>query len=192
MTATNINITTEGNTLYLTAPYNPTANADYKGLGARWDGARKSWKFSAADLNPLREVLHDHFGYDDRPIETVTVRVALHGEYDRGDGDLEMFNRTLASRETRDARVKLAPGVRVVEGSFEGSAGSMRHPALGDLDGIVLEVRDVPAAHADLNDEDVTIQEAEELPDTELAALEAERATLIARLAEIDARLAQK
>ena len=192
MPTSDIEITTEGNTLYLTAPYNPDANADYKGLGARWDRDRRAWTFSAADLAPLREILRRHYGFDDRPVQTVTVRVALEGYYGRGDGGVQMFNRTLATRTSRDAPVTLGPATRIIEGKFERSAGSMTYPALGAVDGVVLEVREVPADHADLAEENVTVQETEELPDTELAALETERAALLARLAEIDAQLAQQ
>lgn len=193
MKNTNITITVDGAQLYLTAPYSPAANADYKGLNGRWAPARKAWKFAANDIEAVRETVRDHFGYDDRPVETVTVRVALEGEFSRGDNELEMFSRTLARRPGRDADVELARGVRLIDGQFDGSAGSTRYPSLGDVDGIVLEVRDVPADHTDLTEEGVTIMtpDAPAEVDTARAALEAERATLIARLAEIDAQLAQ-
>lgn len=193
MKNTNIDITIEGAHLYLNAPYNPTANADYKGLNGRWDPARKAWKFAAADIEVVRETVRSHFGYDDRPIEVVNVRVTLEGEFVRGDNELEMFGRTIARRPYRDGDVELDRGVRVIEGQFESRAGSTRHPSLGDVDGIVLEVRDVPAGHTDLTEENVTVLE-DETPaevDTARAALEAERAALVARLAEIDAQLAQ-
>lgn len=191
MSQTNIKIDVEGNTLYLVAPFREEANTDYKGLGGKWDRTRRSWKFSASDLEPLRGVLREHFGYDDRPVETVTARVALEGDYSRGDGPIVLFNRRLAIRQMRDAPVKLGNGVRVVEGHFAGRGGSMQYPAIGDVDDIVLEVRNVPSTHPDLDDDNVTIQEPEELPGAELADLKSERAQLIARLTEIDAKLAQ-
>lgn len=191
MTETNIHIQVEGNTLHLTAPFSREANADYKGLGGKWDKANRTWVFKASDLIPLREVLRGHFGYDDNPVEVVTARVELEGEYGRGGNSIEMFNRLIATRMGRDAPVKLGHGVRVVEGKFTLRAGSTQYPSIGDVDGIVLEVREVPATHPDLDDDAVTVQEADELPDSELASLEAERARLTARLTEIDAKLGQ-
>lgn len=190
---TDISITIEGAHLFLVAPYSPAANADYKGLNGRWTPARKAWKFAAGDLDAVRETVRDHFGYDDRPMKVVNVRVALEGEFSRGDNELEMFSRTIARRPYRDGAVELDRGVRIIQGQFDGSAGSTRYPSLGDVDGIVLEVRNVPADHTDLTEEGVTILETDAPAevDTARAALESERAALVARLAEIDAQLAQ-
>ncbi|WP_431889505.1 hypothetical protein [Nocardiopsis alba] len=190
---TDITIEVKAGSLYLTAPYNPAANTDYKDLGARWDRDRRAWKFAARDLERVREICRAHFGYDDQPVKAVDVRVRLSGTYGRGDSstaELEMFGRTLATRGSRDARVKLGRDVLLVEGEFEQSSGSMRYPAIGDVDGIVLEVRGVPADHPELDDEDVEIIETEISADeAEQTALRAEKAQLLARIAEIDAKL---
>lgn len=193
MQETDIHIEVKAGSLYLTAPYNPAANTDYKDLGARWDRDRRSWKFAARDLERVREICRSHFGYDDRPVETVDVRVTLVGSYGRGDSstaELVMFDRVLASRGSRDARVQLGRDVILIEGEFEDSAGSVRYAAIGDVDGIVLEVRGVPADHPELDDEDVEIIETEiSASSAEQTALRAEKAQLLARIAEIDAKL---
>jgi len=197
MTETNIDIKIEDETLYLWAPFNAEANVDYKGLGGKWKKEKKAWALRARDLEQVRQVLREHFGYDDNPTAMVDVRVTLDGEYDRPHNRLVLFNRTLAHRPARDADVRLASGVRVIEGEFSGSSGSTQYPALGDLDGIVLEVREVPAGHPDLTtggpDEfQVQIMDQPQAPASDRSALEAERAQLMARLTEIDAQLSQQ
>ena len=190
---TDITITTEGSHIYVEAPFSRAANTDYKSLGGRWDAPRRAWRFAARDLDKVRDTLQDHFGYDDRPIETVDVRIDLEGEYGRGDSSVAtvtMFGRDILTRHGRDEPVRLGKDVLRLEGEFDPSAGSMRYPAIGDVDGIVLEVRGVPANHPDLDDDEVTVLSTPEPVDTTRAALEAERAALVARLAEIDAQLA--
>lgn len=197
MIETDISIEIKDEALYLSAPFHRPANADYRGLGGDWKKQQRVWAFRARDLDQLRAVLRKHFGYDDRPYRPVDVRVILDGEYGRGHTDLDLFSRTLAHRPARDADVRLARGVRVVEGEFSGRSGSTQCPALGNLDGIVLEVRDVPAEHPDLTtggpDEfKIQVMNTPDAPASGRSALEAERAQLVARLAEIDAQLAQQ
>jgi hypothetical protein len=91
--------------------------------------------------------------------------------------------RRLAYRPSRDEDVRLADGVILFEGEF---------PGRGDCDpGIVLEVRDVPTDQAARMVEayKATILDGATL---NREALLAERAKLLARVAEIDAALAEE
>lgn len=192
MKATDIDIQVDGDKLFLTAPYNPAANGSYKDLGARWDAGRKAWRFAARDIDMVRAALHRHFGYDDRPVEVVDVRINASECFDENNQAWVFGGRRIVHRPGRDEDVRLGEGVLLLEGRFPGSGGSMKYPRI-DTDEVVLEVRDVPATHADLKEDGVTIIETPALAEdtAERAALEAERAQLLARLAEIDAQLAQ-
>src|SRR5690625_7900549 len=65
--------------IFLKAPFNREANQDYKKIGGRWSPDRKMWSFESQDLNRVRKVLVEHFGYDDRVVDTVDARVVLYG-----------------------------------------------------------------------------------------------------------------
>ncbi|WP_435107773.1 helix-turn-helix domain-containing protein [Nocardiopsis synnemataformans] len=192
MKATDIDISVEEGNLFLTAPYNPAANGSYKDLGARWDAGRKAWRFAARDIELVRAAVQKHFGYDDRPVEVVDVRINAAECFDEDNQAWVFGGRRIVHRPGRDEDVRLGKDVLLLEGRFPGSGGSVRYPRI-DTDEVVLEVRDVPATHADLKEDGVTIIEtpAPAEDTAERAALEAERAQLLARLAEIDAQLAQ-
>lgn len=190
---TDIRIDIEGGWAYLTAPYNPEANSGYRGLGGRWDSGRKAWRFEARDAGRVRELLRKYFGRDDQPVRVVDVRVVLGEVADWREQEAWFAGRRIARRPHRDSAVQLGAGVIIHQGEFEESGGSVKYPDLGNLDGIILEVRDVPADHPDLQQDGVTVltqgEESAALDDATRAALEAERAALKARLAEINALL---
>lgn len=190
---TDIRIDIEGGWAYLTAPYNPEANSGYRGLGGRWDSGRKAWRFEARDADYVRRILREHFGRTDEPVRVVDVRVELEQVADWREQEFWFAGRRIARRPARDSAVQLGEGVLMVEGEFPPSGGSVKYPALEDVDGIVLEIRDVPADHPDLQQDGVTVltqgEESAALDDATRAALEAERAALKARLAEINALL---
>lgn len=177
-----------GNSVYLVAPFNAAANADYKQLGGRWDGSRRAWSFDIRDQDKVREILQRRFGYTDQVTDTVDVRVRLSGHYGGRDDKPTYFGRVLARRRQRDAPVILGTDVVLAAGSFTGRGGSEKYPAVGDVDGVVLEVRNVPAGHADLSRDDVEVIPADGVIDRD--ALRAEMVALEARLAEIRTLLA--
>lgn len=175
--------------LYLKAPYYADANTDYRKIGGKWKDDRRAWRFDVRDRDRVREVLQTHFGRDDRPVlKTVTVRVDLDKAAHGREPEIRMFGRIIATRLYRDAEVRLGEGVILIEGAFKGRGGSVKYPAIDEIDGIVLEVRDVPAGHQDLEDDGVEVVADGNGP--ELDALEAERAQLVARLAEVNAAIA--
>lgn len=84
------------------------------------------------------------FGYHPDPSgETCTVRITLRA-WDGGESVLRFAGRQIAQRRERDWKVRLADGVTVVEGEFEKKGGSRRNPEIGHVDGVVLEIRDLP------------------------------------------------
>lgn len=185
-----IDIKIQNGKITMKAPFNSDLNEDSQGLGGRFDRFTKSWIFPERVLEPLRAALRAHFGYDDRPYSAVTVHVSLSGTYGRGSTELEYFGRTLIHRPGRDAQVRLASNVRIFKGLFEESAGSMQYPALGNVDGIVLEVRDVPSTHPELEFEEVQII-ADANGEPALESLAKEEKRLLSELESVRARIAE-
>lgn len=187
---TSIQITASAGSVTLTSPYDPACRNRAHDLGGKYtDG---TWVFSARDEDRVRALAREIYGTDGSPEPTVTVRINT-AELNFRDHyeEIRLAGRSLARRKARDSRVVLGDGVVVVEGQFPARGGSVKNPCLDYTgEGIVLEVRDVPAGAAALMakqaGEAVTIVDAD-APDRE--ALTAERARLLARVAEIDALL---
>jgi hypothetical protein len=103
------------------------------------------------------------YGHDDRPpTETVTLHIDLAKFPGAGYDRVVVAGREVARRPARDVPVRLT-GAIVVEGGFDRSGGSAKNPALyyeghrGSPGRTVLEVRDVPAGHADVQQPGVTV-----------------------------------
>jgi hypothetical protein len=193
-----IQITTADGRTALATPYHAGLVARARDLGGRWDRTRSVWTFDARDEGRVRDLAREFFGTDGSEpagdVVTVRIRAADH-ECDRwNDGPFAEFaGRRVAERPSRDARVRLAANVVLVDGEFDRSSGSMKNPGLGGGTA-VLEIRDLPRAALDREKADsyeilTPPAPAEEPAVTDLDALLAEREQLLARLAEIDARL---
>lgn len=134
--------------LKLTSPYEPTLPPKARALGGRWHPETKTWRFDPRDVERVRSMCLGTFGVDplaepDEGVEIVTVRIDLDKVGDTNE--LWLFGRCIATRPSRDYRVKLGDGVVLIAGGFPSSGGSAKYPALRAQTGTVLEVRDVPA-----------------------------------------------
>lgn len=189
MKDTDIELVEEGTDLYLYAPFHASARRSYRNIDGQWEPDRKAWRFNPRDRDRVRKALNRHFGYDDRPVEVVDVRVVGQKVFDEDDQHWYFGGRTVASRRYRDADVQLGDGVLLLEGRFSGSGGSMKYPDIGTNE-VVLEIRDVPKHHEDLQQDGVTVIEQENInPDVKRAELLEEKQQLLARIAEIDTTL---
>jgi len=141
------------------------------------------WLFDPRDEPAVRALLIEVYGRDDKaPTALVDVEINLD-EWGRNHDQTYTFaGLRIAHRPGRDDRVRLGGGAVVKTGGFPTSGGSVKNPGLYPDAGTVLIVRDVPGGHADLADKGVTVVST--LVDR--PALEAERAGLMARVAEID------
>ena len=148
----------------------------------------------------MRTLVRDIYGTDGTPCPLVDVRLSIRQWYKAspaGSGDdrtVYFAGREVCHRQSRDARVKLGEGVVLIAGEFFNSGGSMKYPSL-DIESlkedVVVEIRDVPAAHSHVVNcgdlDGVTVLSS--TPDVE--ALQTERAALVIRIREIDATLAE-
>ena len=143
-----IRITQTADKVELASPYHPDLPAAAKSLGGKFDRQGKTWVFDARDYDRVRELARSIYGTDGTA-DTVSVRVDLSssGYFNDGiirDADLWSLGRLLVGRKYRDAAVRLGEGVILVQGKFADRGGSRNNPSIGPVDGIVLEVRDVP------------------------------------------------
>lgn len=180
-----VRIERQGNTVVLCAPYHPDLPARARQLGGKFDGYAKSWAFDGRDEARVRALAREIYGTDGESSETVTVRVNL--DQLRDVQSLWMFGREIARRPERDWAVRLGEGVVVVAGGFPDRGGSVKHPRIDAEPGTILEVRDVPAAHADLSTyahaiEIVTEAQQTQVPETANPLAEYSTEALIAEL----------
>lgn len=179
-------VTELGNEVSVRTPYVKGWPDRAKQLGGRWDG--KAWRFDSRDKSRVEELLGEFFGWVTEPSgETVTIRIPLAEAKCEYEQELHVAGRLVARRPSRDSRVQLGTGVVVVEGRFSGMGGSHKNPALGDVDDVVVELRDFPVEA--IQRIEVPHQVVTEKTE-QLVELRAERARLQARIAELDAAIA--
>lgn len=192
-----IKIATDGNTTTLRSPYHPNLPTQAKALGGKFDSFTKAWNFDARDEERVREMAIGIYGTDGTDTETVTVRIEVGEGNDLVSRDREALylgGQEIARAFGRDSGAKLGDGVVVIEGRAE-SGGSAKNWDARLAAGTVVEIRDVPrgfgeriveqaAEHGRIADAKI-VDEASDRRE----ALEAERAKLLARIAEIDAEL---
>jgi hypothetical protein len=179
-----VTVTTADGRTTVHSPYHPGWPSQARALGGRWSGG--AWVFDSRDEERVRALAREVYGTDGSPDPggTVSVRIQVcdvQGERGGHPARLYEFGRLIATRFGRDEEPRLADGVVLIEGGFGRSAGSHNYIRLGPEEGTVVEVRDVPRTVA--VDHGLEIA-AEDGPDHD--ALRAERARLVARIAEID------
>lgn len=191
-----VSVTSNGTTVTLASPYSENLPPRARALGGKFDRAEKVWTFDARDEQRVRDLAREIYGTDgsdaDEPGVTIRVNVlGVAGKYGAAARTLTLVGHELAYRPARDEDVRLGRGVVVIKGGFTASGGSMKYPALDDLSGIVIEVRDLSRGTAEraLAEYPEHVSLIGEGLDRE--ALRAERARLAARLAEIDALLSE-
>lgn len=147
-----VTITTTGGQTVAETPYNTAWSAGAKRIGGRWDPDRKAWTFDARNEKRARALARRIYGTDGDPAEladivTVRVHVARHevNRWEQG-AYAEFAGRRIATRRGRNAPVHLPVGVVLVAGEFPDRGGSMRYPAIGAADDVVVEIRDLPRA----------------------------------------------
>ncbi|MCP9209585.1 hypothetical protein [Streptomyces cucumeris] len=177
----------------LFAPFNDELPSEARAIGgkpARKDGKFKYWVFDARDKERVKELALRFYGTTgslEESADRVTVRVHLR-PFERHQTPSAMFaGRKIAWRPARDADVRLADGVVLVEGELGGSGGSMRFPQIDADDDVIVEIRDLPRGALGVeNPEHFTIVDQQ----VDIPTLRDRRESLLAELKEIDAALA--
>lgn len=155
MKSTSVKCEEKDGRLWVECPYCDEIVREFRKSGGAWNGSL--WHFDLRDRAKIETALRAVFGTagEDVPLCDVLVPLAeVFTPDEQREQSLSLFGRLLARRSNRDAAVSLGRGVVIAAGEFASEAGSARYPRLGDVAGVVLELRDVPVAlvnawHAD-------------------------------------------
>lgn len=188
-----ITVESVGDQLRVVAPYVEQFPPKAKMAGGRWAGATKTWVFDQRDAERVYGLLDEFFAWTpDADAETCTVRLTLT-EDNAAVEEVALFGVTLARRKRRDSEVTLGDKVVVVDGVFAERGGSNVSPKIispKNPRSVVIEWRDVTRHLAERIDPAVWAPQIIGQESLDRAALEAEKARLVARIAEIDQTLA--
>ncbi|MES2999483.1 MAG: hypothetical protein V4787_02230 [Pseudomonadota bacterium] len=191
---TPFSITKTDTSILVKAPFNPSFNAQAKSqLGARFKDER--WVFDARDETAARRLVLERYGYADSEV-LVSVRVTVADELKECQDPIVRLGRVIAEATGRDSGARLGDGVRLESGAVK-SGGSTKNWTTVIADGTVLVVHDVPMRMAKiyLNEPGRNGLNVEIVGGVstlaENSTLWTERAKLLARVAEIDAALAE-
>lgn len=163
--------------------YHPDLPKAARNLGGDWKGG--AWVFDIRDAARVADLYRDIYGMwpEDGEPELCDVRLTATEEIYEGKGAIFFAGRPIARATGRDSGARLGHGVVLLSGRAD-SGGSMKNWATVIDEGSVLEVRDVPLLKVDQDDPDWDV-EIIAMPDTDKAALLAEKEKLQRRLAEI-------
>lgn len=190
-----VRVELDANIIVVSSPYSPELPARAKKLGGKWDAASRAWRFDArleADVAGLYTEIYGE--WTGQTVEYVTLVAEAQNMVSAEKGGIFLADRCLARAFGRDSGAKLGEGVICRAGGFD-SGGSTKYWTTIAAKGTVVEIMDVPRAKAEQAlaeaDEDWKLSIKAGSSAIDRAGLEAEKARLLARIAEIDALLAK-
>jgi hypothetical protein len=174
-------------------PYNTKFILDAKRLAGKWLSDDKVWSFSTLHEQLVRDLCHKWFGTDGTvPPDLVDVQITFSRARSENEGPVTLYGRVVASARGPDSAARLGEGVVFVEGkAFSRGDHKGWRTIVGEAS--VVRMTGIPRALAMSKappEVDVSIIEQAK-PADETARLQAERLRLVARIAEIDAAMAQ-
>lgn len=175
----------ENGEIKVQSAYNKSFIAKAHQLNGKW--SKPYWVFKEETASALNAALVEIYGEGFEQVARVTVEIDLDAWYDSQRGcpnDVTLGGVAIAHRISRDGRVILASDAFVKAGDFLPSGGSAKYPAVTWESGTIL-VAKVPESVA-IGAGVKVVSDA----DDRKAALEAEKAQLLARLAEVESALA--
>lgn len=193
----------EGDSLAVYSPYAPTLADRAKKLGGKWDG--NCWRFDPRMTKDVKALYLDIYGdWPGEPTEYVTLHAEAPNGFSKLQGGIFLAGRCIARAWGRDSGAKIGDGVILREGDAH-SGGSMKNWKTCLSDGTVVEIFDVPRDRAErcvnfwarkedpdwVNVRILEDEKPEEAPAPSREELLAERAALLARLAEINEALGE-
>lgn len=192
-----IKITNTGNgngKISIDSPYNPEFISRIKEAGGKWNPGAKTWDVDERSIEVVRTIMREVYGRDDRPQETVTVKVTVGENIIYGDrGPIVLFGRIIASARSRDGGARVGDGISFEKGGAD-SGGSRKNWDTRISPESVFRIYDVPKLAVEQklgwNDDYGTFEVI--VPEDPLAALRTEKKALLARLAEIEELLAEE
>ena len=168
--------------IQVTSPYHPSLPAKAKKLGGKWDGS--CWVFDIRDEDRVKDLYLKVYGEWENAVEAVTVKITAKDRISEWNAGIFFGPRQIARATGRDSGAKLGDGVICLQGKAT-SGGSVKNWTTVINEGSVFEIKDFPKALLD-NDNASWDVEMIDINKPDTAALEAEKAALLLRLAEID------
>jgi hypothetical protein len=139
-----VTITVDNGQISVKGPYNETCNKIYREKGGKFDKAN-GWVFEDKDY--IREMLGLLFGWTEGcGTKEISVRAADCGhkilsKYMGGNyAVLHYSGYLIATRNGRDAKARIAPGVALEKGEFPSCGGSVKNPACYPDAGAVIRI----------------------------------------------------
>lgn len=169
--------------IVVTGEYNSEFVAKARTLAGKW--VAPSWVFDIRDESAVRAACLECYGTDGHRTDLVDVEVRFGPEDDTHTAPIMYCGRTIARAFGRDSGAKLGDGVVLQSGGFT-SGGSVKNWYTRAKEGTSVILRDVSRALVVKTGGEYTILTTTPI---DRDALLAEKAQLLARLAEIGATL---
>ena len=171
----------ENGKIKVKSAYNAEFVNGAKMLQGKWSAPY--WCFPEENEQEVRELLLRIYGENGEEQERVSVIVDVSK---MNGGSIYLEGILLATRFSRDCAVKLAENVILVSGGFPERGGSAKCPMCNPEEGTKLKIKGVPLALYERIKEKVAL--CDDVAQRK-ERLEAEKARLLARLAEIEKEL---
>ena len=180
-------ITERDGRIFIDTPYNPNFVEKLKWLGGKWNPNERVWVMDARNSEAVREAMREVYGRDDRPVPLVSVRITTDTEISGRRGPVTFFGRIVASAWGRDTGARIGEGVAFEKGKPD-SGGSAKNWCTVVPKDCVIVIHDVPADAVEQELDWASWCGTYEIIQLAIDqdALERERETLLARIAEID------
>ena len=168
------------------SPYNKDFVAQIRSIGnARWDSARKAWSVPAECVDQVREIMVAVYGESDIPAgKKVSVRLTFTKPVYEYCDPVTIYGKTVSKAFGRDTGARPGDDVVFISGKPESGGSAKNWTSVVPRDSVVV-LHNVPESKL-----------SEALPDgvemeliqstVNRAALEEEKARLLARIAEIN------
>lgn len=181
----NIEMKKENGIISVTSPFDRGFIGEVKTIGGKWNAGQKTWDVPEENEEMLKELLTRCYGWADDDAEIITIEYCTDDFY---DDVISIGSIKMVDRRFRDGDVSYYNDTIVLSGGFPSSGGSAKHPAAEPKDGTILRSKISRKAFDQLSEEEqkkiTIVKEA-----SKKERLEAEKAKLIARLAEIEKEL---
>ena len=167
-------------------PYNKDFVAQIKGIGnARWDSAKRAWSVPAECVDQVREIMEAVYGESDvSGCRKVSVRLTFTKRVYEYCEPVTILGKTIAKAWGRDSGARPGDDVVFVSGKPDSGGSAKNWLSVVPEDSVVV-LHNVPEVKLS---EDLPAGVEMEIMESTVnrAALEEEKARLLARIAEID------
>ncbi len=189
-------ITVSGGIAKIVTPYNANFVAKIKMIGgAKWDAGSRCWTVPDTAEQAVRDVMRQVYGRDDLVEgETVSVRLTFAESCVAVTGPVTIMGHTISRAYGRDSGARPGDDVSFVRGGCKSGGSVANWQSIVEADSVVILGKvslSMYEAESKSLPRGVTCEIIDSTQMVNRASLEAEKARLLARIAEIDKMLAE-